>query len=61
MLGQEVAYDEIPYIFSDQYETGMEYGGYASEWDEVFRGDAAPKQRSISSSCATRTPRSRSS
>ena len=42
MLDQEVSYDEIPYFFSDQYETGMEYGGYALDWDEVvFRGDVA--------------------
>jgi 3-phenylpropionate/trans-cinnamate dioxygenase ferredoxin reductase subunit len=40
MLGQEVSYAEIPYFFSDQYDFGMEYGGYATEWDEVvFRGD----------------------
>ena len=40
MLGQPVSYDQIPYFFSDQYEAGMEYGGFASEWDEVvFRGD----------------------
>jgi 3-phenylpropionate/trans-cinnamate dioxygenase ferredoxin reductase subunit len=40
MLGQDVAYDEIPYFFSDQYEVGMEYGGFATSWDEVvFRGD----------------------
>jgi len=40
MLGQAVSYDRIPYFFSDQYEVGMEYSGYATEWDEVvFRGD----------------------
>jgi 3-phenylpropionate/trans-cinnamate dioxygenase ferredoxin reductase subunit len=40
MLGQSVSYDRIPYFFSDQYEVGMEYSGYATEWDEVvFRGD----------------------
>jgi 3-phenylpropionate/trans-cinnamate dioxygenase ferredoxin reductase component len=45
MLGQEVSYDEIPYFFSDQYETGMEYGGYATEWDEVvFRGDVDARE-----------------
>ena len=45
MLGQEVSYDEIPYFFSDQYETGMEYGGYATEWDEVvFRGDVPGRE-----------------
>jgi 3-phenylpropionate/trans-cinnamate dioxygenase ferredoxin reductase subunit len=42
MLGREVAYDRIPYFFSDQYDVGMEYSGYATDWDEVvFRGDRA--------------------
>ena len=45
MLGQEVAYDEIPYFFSDQYHVGMEYSGYATSWDEVvFRGDVAGRE-----------------
>ncbi|HEY2317538.1 MAG TPA: FAD-dependent oxidoreductase [Solirubrobacteraceae bacterium] len=40
MLGDVVSYDRIPYFFSDQYDVGMEYSGYATEWDEVvFRGD----------------------
>ncbi len=40
MLGQKVSYDRIPYFFSDQYDVGMEYSGYAPKWDEVmFRGD----------------------
>jgi 3-phenylpropionate/trans-cinnamate dioxygenase ferredoxin reductase subunit len=40
MLDEEVSYDRIPYFFSDQYEVGMEYSGYATAWDEVvFRGD----------------------
>jgi 3-phenylpropionate/trans-cinnamate dioxygenase ferredoxin reductase subunit len=45
MLGQNVSYDEIPYFFSDQYDAGMEYSGYATEWDEVvFRGDVAGRE-----------------
>jgi 3-phenylpropionate/trans-cinnamate dioxygenase ferredoxin reductase component len=45
MLGQQVSYDEIPYFFSDQYDLGMEYGGYATEWDEVvFRGDVEARE-----------------
>jgi 3-phenylpropionate/trans-cinnamate dioxygenase ferredoxin reductase subunit len=40
MLDKDVSYDRIPYFFSDQYDVGMEYSGYATEWDEVvFRGD----------------------
>ncbi|MGH9098614.1 MAG: NAD(P)/FAD-dependent oxidoreductase, partial [Acidimicrobiales bacterium] len=40
MLGREVAYDRIPYFFSDQYDLGMEYRGWAPSFDEVvFRGD----------------------
>jgi len=42
MLGEQVSYDRIPYFFSDQFEVGMEYSGYAPTWDEVvFRGDPA--------------------
>jgi 3-phenylpropionate/trans-cinnamate dioxygenase ferredoxin reductase component len=40
MLGQPISYDRIPYFFSDQYDVGMEYSGFAPQWDEVvFRGD----------------------
>jgi 3-phenylpropionate/trans-cinnamate dioxygenase ferredoxin reductase subunit len=39
MLGESVSYDRIPYFFSDQYDVGMEYSGFARDWDEVvFRG-----------------------
>ncbi len=45
MLGQDVSYEETPYFFSDQYEIGMEYSGYATEWDEVvFRGDVDQRE-----------------
>jgi len=40
MLGRDVAYDRVPYFFSDQYEVGMEYAGHALSYDRVvFRGD----------------------
>jgi 3-phenylpropionate/trans-cinnamate dioxygenase ferredoxin reductase subunit len=40
MLGRKVPYERIPYFFSDQYEVGMEYSGYAQRWEKVvFRGD----------------------
>ncbi|MGO9973255.1 MAG: NAD(P)/FAD-dependent oxidoreductase [Solirubrobacteraceae bacterium] len=40
MLDQDVSYDRLPYFFSDQYDVGMEFSGYATEWDEVvYRGD----------------------
>jgi 3-phenylpropionate/trans-cinnamate dioxygenase ferredoxin reductase component len=40
MLGDPASYDRIPYFFSDQYDVGMEYSGYATSWDQVvFRGD----------------------
>jgi 3-phenylpropionate/trans-cinnamate dioxygenase ferredoxin reductase subunit len=45
MLGLEGAYDRIPYFFSDQYDVGMEYSGYATEWAQVvFRGDPASRE-----------------
>jgi 3-phenylpropionate/trans-cinnamate dioxygenase ferredoxin reductase component len=40
MLGEKTSYDRIPYFYSDQYDIGMEYSGYAPRWDEiVFRGE----------------------
>lgn len=45
MLGQKVEFDEIPYFFSDQYDVGMEYVGYATEWDRiVYRGDVSARE-----------------
>jgi 3-phenylpropionate/trans-cinnamate dioxygenase ferredoxin reductase subunit len=45
MLGKGEPYDKIPYFFSDQYDVGMEYAGYATEWDEVvFRGDVDARE-----------------
>jgi 3-phenylpropionate/trans-cinnamate dioxygenase ferredoxin reductase component len=45
MLGQRIAYDKIPYFFSDQYDLGMEYSGYAVDWDAiVFRGDLEQRE-----------------
>jgi 3-phenylpropionate/trans-cinnamate dioxygenase ferredoxin reductase subunit len=40
MPRRAIAYDRVPYSFSDQYEVGMEYSGHAPAWDEVpLRGD----------------------
>jgi len=45
MLGQPAAYDRLPYFFSDQYEVGMEYTGYARGEDRVvLRGDPAARE-----------------
>ena len=47
MLGQDVAYDRVPYFFTDQYDLGMEYSGYVEPdgYDEVvFRGDAGQRE-----------------
>jgi 3-phenylpropionate/trans-cinnamate dioxygenase ferredoxin reductase subunit len=45
MLGRDTVYDRTPYFFSDQYDVGMEYRGYANNWDEVvFRGDPASRE-----------------
>ncbi|MDT0439444.1 MULTISPECIES: NAD(P)/FAD-dependent oxidoreductase [Streptomyces] len=47
MLGQDVAYDRVPYFFSDQYDLGMEYSGWAppGTYDQVvIRGDAGKRE-----------------
>jgi 3-phenylpropionate/trans-cinnamate dioxygenase ferredoxin reductase component len=40
MLGEPGEYQELPYFFTDQYDLGMEYAGYAPSYQRVvFRGD----------------------
>lgn len=42
LLGKGEPYVRIPYFYSDQYDLGMEYAGYARTWDQVvFRGEPA--------------------
>jgi 3-phenylpropionate/trans-cinnamate dioxygenase ferredoxin reductase component len=45
MLGHDEPFDRLPYFFSDQYDVGMEYSGFARSWDRVvFRGDPAARE-----------------
>ena len=47
MLGRDAAYDRVPYFYTDQYDLGMEYAGYAvpGGYDRVvFRGDAGKRE-----------------
>ncbi|WP_327175676.1 FAD-dependent oxidoreductase [Streptomyces sp. NBC_01335] len=47
MLGQDVSHDRVPYFFSDQYDLGLEYSGWAppGSYDQVvIRGDARKRE-----------------
>jgi 3-phenylpropionate/trans-cinnamate dioxygenase ferredoxin reductase subunit len=45
MLGDMTPYDRIPYFYSDQYDLGMEYRGFAATWDRVVvRGDVGERR-----------------
>jgi 3-phenylpropionate/trans-cinnamate dioxygenase ferredoxin reductase subunit len=45
MLGRDAPYERLPYFFSDQYDVGMEYSGFARSWDRVVvRGDPAARE-----------------
>ncbi len=46
MLGDDAAYDRLPYFFTDQYDLGMEYVGHTGAgYDEVVvRGDRAERK-----------------
>jgi 3-phenylpropionate/trans-cinnamate dioxygenase ferredoxin reductase subunit len=45
MLGHTGGYARLPYFYSDQYDVGMEYSGYAPTWERVvFRGDPASRE-----------------
>ena len=42
MLGERTSYNEISYFYTDQYDRGMEYSGYApltQGAEVVYRGD----------------------
>jgi 3-phenylpropionate/trans-cinnamate dioxygenase ferredoxin reductase subunit len=47
MLGQDAAYDRLPYFYTDQYDLSMEYTGYAEPggYDGVvIRGDLGKRE-----------------
>ena len=47
MLGQDAAYDRVPYFYTDQYDLGMEYAGYAGPggYDRlIVRGDVGKRE-----------------
>ena len=47
MAGRDAVYDRVPYFYTDQYDLGMEYAGYAGPggYDRViFRGDAGQRE-----------------
>ncbi|MFJ4919564.1 NAD(P)/FAD-dependent oxidoreductase [Streptomyces sp. NPDC088725] len=47
MLGQDLTYDRVPYFFSDQYDLGLEYSGWAppGSYDQVVvRGDTGKRE-----------------
>ena len=47
MLGQAGAYDDIPYFYTDQFDLGMEYSGYAPLTvgaRVVYRGDVDARE-----------------
>jgi 3-phenylpropionate/trans-cinnamate dioxygenase ferredoxin reductase subunit len=47
MAGAAVSYDAIPYFYTDQFDVGMEYSGYAdlvTDAEVVIRGDLAARR-----------------
>lgn len=39
MLGKDEPYEDIPWFWSDQYDTNLQYAGFHTSWDElVVRG-----------------------
>ena len=50
MLGQDVTYDRVPYFFSDQYDLGLEYSGWAPPGLVRPGGDPRRRRQAASSS-----------
>ena len=60
MLGEDAEYDDIPYFYTDQYDLGMEYSGYAPlarGADIVYRG--RPGRTGVHLVLGARRPRRR--
>ena len=53
MLGEPVSYDRIPYFYSDQYDVGMEYSGYAPAGTGWCSGATVTVASSSVSGCVT--------
>ncbi|MCZ7538309.1 MAG: FAD-dependent oxidoreductase [Acidimicrobiia bacterium] len=47
MLGETASYDRIPYFYSDQYDLGMEYTGWATASDRLVVRGSLPKREFI--------------
>ena len=44
IVGGREAYERVPYFYSDQFDLGMEYRGFAPGWDQVVvRGDVTAR------------------
>jgi 3-phenylpropionate/trans-cinnamate dioxygenase ferredoxin reductase subunit len=42
LLGQHIVHDEVPWFWSDQYDSVLHYAGFHESWDEsVMRGDVS--------------------
>ena len=51
MLGRDAVYDRVPYFYTDQYDLGMEYAGYAGPaattgWSSAATPASASSSRS---------------
>jgi 3-phenylpropionate/trans-cinnamate dioxygenase ferredoxin reductase component len=45
IVGQGKPYERTPYFYSDQFDLGMEYRGFAPRWDQVVvRGDLKTRE-----------------
>lgn len=45
MLGKPATYDRLPYFFTDQYDLGMEYVGFAPDYARVaIKGDTGTRE-----------------
>ena len=47
MLGRDVAYDEVHWFWSDQYDQNLQYVGHHLEWDELVVRGSLEKRRFV--------------
>jgi Reductase C-terminal len=57
MLGKRIAYDEIHWFWSDQYDANLQYAGFHTKWEQVVVRGRLESDSYLRSNAASRDAR----
>jgi 3-phenylpropionate/trans-cinnamate dioxygenase ferredoxin reductase subunit len=53
MLGKDEPYEDIPWFWSDQYDTNLQYAGFHTSWDELVVRGSLEERSFVAFYCTT--------